>query len=440
MQTESDTIESIEAVRARDRSHLWHTWTPLTVDRSELMLHHGAGYRVWDADGKEYIDGTSSALSAVCGYAHPEVTAAIARQLGRLHHFDLSRGSNEPAGLLAERLASYLPPDLSRTLFVNSGSEGFDAAMLIATSYWSHLGMSRSRMVTFALGYHGSTLLSRGLSALPRVAHPFRAPLPVTRVELPVAPREARAPAALPLLLDAFDRAIGDDPADLPAAVVVEPFLNVGGGIVLPPGFLSGLRERCDAAGILLVLDEVFTAYGRSGRMFACQREDVEPDILITSKGLTSGYVPLAAVTVQQRIYESFGRDPVIGGIRYGHTNSGHAVGCAAALATLDVLERDNLVAHADYFGDRLRTRLAPLANTEEVADVRGLGLAVIVEMTSAEKAQQVLDRAQERGLLLRRQGPQGHCVLIAPPLTIDIEGVDLIVARLEQALADVAG
>ncbi|PGH46877.1 aspartate aminotransferase family protein [Streptomyces sp. Ru87] len=441
MTTESDTkVRSTETARARDRRHLWHTWTPLTADRSELMLTHGEGYRVWDADGNEYVDGTSSALSAICGYAHPEVTAAVTRQLGRLHHFDLSRGSHEPAGRLAERLASYLPPELSRTLFVNSGSEGFDAAMLIAAGYWQHVGTPRSRMVTFALGYHGATLLSRDLSALPRVAHPFRSPLPVTRVELPVTAAEARRPESLPLLLDAFEKAIGDDPDDVPAAVVVEPFLNVGGGIVLPPGFLRGLRDLCDARGTLLVLDEVFTAYGRSGRMFACRREDVEPDILITSKGLTSGYVPLAAVTVQQRIHESFGRDPILGGIRYGHTNSGHAVACAAALATLDVLDRENLVARAEHYGTYLRARLAGLTGADEVTDVRGTGLAVVVETRSGDTAAALLVRAQARGLLLRPQGPEGKAVLIAPPLILDAEGAEFITDRLERSLADIAG
>ena len=439
MNTDRGLTTGIQAARERDRRHLWHPWTPLNADRAQLMLTHGEGYRVWDADGKEYIDGTSAALNAVCGYAHPEVIAAVTRQLGRLQHFDLSRGSHEPAGLLAERLASYLPPTLSRTLFVNSGSEGFDAATMIASAYWSHVGAPRSRMVAFSLGYHGATLISRSLSDLPRVRHSFRAPLPVTLVDLPVPPSHVRRPESLPLLLEAFARAIGDDPDDLPIAVVVEPFLNVGGGVVLPPGFLRGLRELCDAAGTLLILDEVFTAYGRSGRMFACQREEVEADILVSSKGLSSGYVPIAAVTVQQRIYESYRSEPVLGAVRYGHTTSGHAVASVAALATLDVLEKEDLVSRADQLGSRLLRRLTPLAGAGEVVDVRGLGLAVVAELTSGQAATALLARAQELGLLLRQQGPQGNAVLIAPPLTIDVEGIDAIADRFERSLADTA-
>jgi adenosylmethionine-8-amino-7-oxononanoate aminotransferase len=216
----------------------------LSADRSELLLVRGEGYRVWDAEGREYLDASSAALHAVCGYAHPVLTEAVSRQLSRLHHFDLSRASHEPAGLLAERLASHLPAGLSKTLFVNSGSEGFDAAALIAAGYWSHLGTPRTRMVAFTLGYHGATVLSRSLSGLPRNRHPLRSPLPVSLVDLPFEPRRMREPEALGPLLAGFAAAIAD--GEPPAAVVVEPFLNVGGGVALPEGFLPGLRALCD--------------------------------------------------------------------------------------------------------------------------------------------------------------------------------------------------
>lgn len=251
---------------------------------------------------------------------------------------------------------------MPKTLFVNSGSEGFEAALMIASAYWSHLGRPRSRVVGFARGYQGSTLLTRSMSTLPRSRHLLRSPVDATLVELPLPPKELRRPESAPLLLAAFERALYENPEDPPAAVVVEPFLNVGGAIVLPPGFLRGLHELCDATGTLLIVDEVFTAYGRSGRMFASLREDVAPDILVSSKGLSGGYVPIAAVNVQQRIHDTFGQDPVIGGLRYGHTTSGHSVACAAALATLDVVEKGGLVERAEHLGGVMLDRLAPLA------------------------------------------------------------------------------
>jgi adenosylmethionine-8-amino-7-oxononanoate aminotransferase len=247
-----------------------------------------------------------------------------------------------------------------------------------------------------------------------------------------VVPRELRRPESLPLLLAAFERAVGDNPHNLPMAVVVEPFLNVGGGVVLPEGFLRELRELCDRTGTLLIVDEVFTAYGRAGRMFACQREDVTPDILVSSKGLSGGYVPIAAVQVAQYIHDTFDRDPVIGGLRYGHTTSGHTLACAAALATIDVIERDGLTDRAEHLGTVLLDRLSGLAGAGEVVDVRGLGLILVVEMATPAAATGVLSRARRDGLLLRQQGP---AVLAVPPLVIDDETAADVVDRLGDAL-----
>lgn len=423
-----------ERARERDRRHVWHTWSPIAADRAGLMLSHGRGYQVWDVDGREYLEGC--ALNSTCGYAHPDVVRAIADQAARLHQVDLSLSSHEPAGLLAERIASYVPGEPAKTLFVNSGSEGFDAAILIAVAAWAHQSRPRRRIVSFARGYQGSTLLSRSLSSLPRSRHLLDSPVPATLVDLPAAPRELRRPESLPTLLAMFERAIGDDPANLPAAVVVEPFLNVGGGVVLPPGLLRGLRELCDATGTLLIVDEVLTGYARTGRMFACEHEDVAPDILVSSKGLAGGYVPIAAVTVRRSVHDTFAEDPVIGGLRYGHTTSGHAVACAAALATLDVIEKEGLVERAARFGGVMLDGLSPLAALDEVIDVRGFGLLAVVEMASEKLAMDVVARARERGLLLRRPGT---AVMVVPPLVVDEEGVTAMLDRMVAAVREAA-
>lgn len=217
--------------------------------------------------------------------------------------------------------------------------------------------------------------------------------------------------------------------------MVVEPLLNVGGGVVLPAGFLRGLSELCASAGTLLVVDEVFTGYGRTGRMFACQHEGVAPDILVSSKGLAGGYLPITAVTVQQRIHESFGGGGR-GGLRYGHTTSGHAAACATALATLDVIEKEELAERAVPLGARLLRRLEPLAGTGDVADVRGLGLVLALELSCADAAGRLLASARQAGLLLRQQGP---VLMAVPPLIIDDRGVDAIGDRLERCLTGAA-
>jgi adenosylmethionine-8-amino-7-oxononanoate aminotransferase len=435
MDTQARTVVDVARMRERDRRHVWHSWAPIAADRSELLVSHARGHLVWDVHGREFLDACS--LNATCGYRHPHILGAVLRQAERLHGLDLSLASHEAAGELAERISSYLSATLSKTLFVNSGSEGFEAAMLMAASYWSHVGESRTRVVAFARGYHGSTVVSRSMSTLPRAGHPFRNPMPVTFVELPAPPAELRRPESLPKLMAAFEAAIRAEPDDPPMAVVVEPLLNVGGGVVLPTGFLRAVRELCDTHATLLILDEVFTGFGRTGQMFACHYDGVTPDILVSSKGLSSGYVPIAAVTVARHIHDSFAAEAVIGGLRYGHTTSGHAVGCAAALATLDVIEDEDLLRRSRDLGALLVKRLEPLSELSDVADVRGLGLVAIVDMTSPEAATLLRARAFAHGLLLRQQG---SAVMAVPPLTIDEQVIDEIVHRVESASADRSG
>ncbi|MGW3166882.1 aminotransferase family protein [Streptomyces sp. NPDC001142] len=429
--TARDGLSPIAAdLRRRDREHVWHTWSSIVADRSEPLFMRGRGSWLIDSEGRGFLD--ASSLNTTCGYGRPEITDAIAAQAARLQGVDISVLTHDVAGELAERLSTVLPDGLRRTLLVNSGSEGMEAAVQIALGYWGNIRQPRCRLVTLRDGYHGSTLLARSLSGLPRVQHDLTPPLRVTPVDLPATGAKLRQPAACAALLKSFETAVLGDPDDLPAAVVVEPFLNVGGGVVLPQGFLSGLRELCDRSGVLLVLDEVFTAYGRAGRMFAMDREVVAADVLVTSKGLTGGYLPLATVTAHERVVESFRNEPVIGGLRYGHTTSGHAVACSAALAVLDIVEREGLCERAERLGSALVDRLRPYVDAPQVADVRGLGLVVVVELDSQEASDALVASCRESGLLLRQPG---RAVMLVPPLTVTDEEIEDIGGRFEAML-----
>src|ERR1035437_2802745 len=421
-------------LRARDSRFVWHPWSPIDVEVERLMITSGSGTRVTDDAGNEYLD--ASSLNSTVGYGHPYVIEAMERQLRVLHGVDMSATNHPMAGALAERIDGYLSPEMSRTLLLNSGSEAVEAAIMIASCYWRHLGESRQRVVTFARGYHGSTLLTRSLSGLPPTAHDHLVPLVVDQVELPLPAAELRAPGGLDALADAFATAV-DGHEHPPLAVVVEPLLNVGGGVVLPRGFLARLREICDRAGTLLIADEVFTGFGRTGRMFACEHEDVVPDILVSSKGLSGGYAPISAVTTRQDIYSTFKQDAWIGGLRYGHTTAGHAVACAAALATLDIVEQDGLVENARLRGDELLELLAPLAGTQSVRDVRGLGLVVTLEAKDAGTAAGLARQAQARGLLVRQQG---EAVLVVPPMIISAHETQMVASRMTDAVEDLHG
>lgn len=429
-QSEHREGEHAERARTRTDRYVWHPWSPIGGPSGRIMAVQASGHLLCDAAGTEYID--ASALNATCGYGHPALVEAVSRQAGQLHGVDLSVHDHEMAGLLAERLAAILPGGLSRVLFTNSGSEGIEASCFIAASYWAHLGTPRTRVVTFDRGYHGSTALARSLSGLPPTTHGFTNPLRVTPVALPTPDRVVRDPASTPDLLAAFAAAIGEDRDDLPMAVLIEPLVNVGGGVVLPPGLLRGLRELCDARGVLLIMDEIFTGIGRTGRMFGFEHEGLEPDIVVSSKGLSGGYAPIAAVAVQERIYRTFEDDPLLGGLRYGHTTSGHAVACAVAVAVLDVVEREGLVARSRELGARLLDGLTPLVGEHDVRDVRGQGLLVVLELANHDSAAALVQAARRHHLLLRQQGA---VVMVVPPLTVDASVVDEIVTRVSAAV-----
>lgn len=424
--TGTQEAETATSERVRDSCYVWHPWSRNEGERERLMIVRGSGSRVWDSAGGEYFDAAS--LNSTCGYAHPAVVEAAREQMQTLHGIDMSATNHPVAGRLAELIASHLPPDLSRTLLLNSGSEGIEAALMIASWHSRHVGEQRRRVVTFARGYHGSTTLARSLSGLPPTSHPFDSPIEVTQVELPLPPAELKDPSAAPALVAAFAAAMDEAGAASPLAVLVEPMLNVGGGVLLPPGFLVGLRELCDRTGALLILDEVFTGYGRTGQMFAFQHEDMAPDILVSSKGLTGGYGPMSAVTARQEIYASFDRDDIIGGLRYGHTTGGHAVSCAIALATLGVIEREGLVDNARVRGGELLAQLTPLQAAPSVLDVRGAGLIVVIEMAEYDAATELVRACQDRGVMVRQQG---NAVLVCPPLTLTSEEVLTIAERI---------
>lgn len=403
---------------------LWHPWNPATAHDGRTVIDHGTGYTVTDANGRTYIDAISGALNANCGHGNTRIAAAAQRQLRRIAHFDLGVATHEPARALADELAALLPDGQWHTVFVNSGSEATELAIKLAHDYWRNVGEPRTHVVSFADGYHGSTLLAKSLTLLPGNAADVPVGFPITHVSLPMPAWQLRdaEPGAL---LARFADAIATRPT---AAVIVEPLLNVGGGIVLPRGFLRGLRDLCDRTGTLLITDEVFCGLGRTGRMFGFEHDGAVPDVVTTSKGLAAGYVPIAAVTANDRVFDSYTTDV----LRYGHTTGGHAVACAAGLEVLRILGEQRLVANAAARGSELLDALAPLAESPGVVDVRGLGLVVTVEFASNEFADEVAARTLAAGVLLRRQR---HHLMAIPPLVIDQRGTAELAGRISDSV-----
>lgn len=426
-----EAVDAVSVAAAAD-AHLWRPWSPVgPADSDTLVLVDAWDCVVVDDRGRRYIDARGGALSASCGYACEVIIAAAEAQMQRIMSADLQGTTPPPTALLARRYAELLPAPLERTFFVGSGSEATEAAVKMVRMYHALRGEpARRTVLSLADGYHGTTL-----SAISATPAPFvqsgNEPLPEGFASVPT-PR-AGGPAA-----DALADAIDAAGPDTVAAFVVEPVLGVGGVIVPPAGYLRDARRVCSERGVLLVVDEVMTGFGRTGRMFGFERDGIVPDVVLTGKGVTGGYIPLAAVTATNWLYDAFAADELLGGFRHGHTNSGHPVACAAALAAIDFIERKGLVANAAAVGAQLLADLQTdllAMHGAGVVDVRGLGLLIGVELDGEDRAVGAARRAASLGVLVRRQGA---VLKLCPPLTLSAELGREVAATLARAVADV--
>ncbi|MFJ2041872.1 MULTISPECIES: aspartate aminotransferase family protein [unclassified Streptomyces] len=379
-----------------------------------MRIVEAKGNHVRDAEGNWYLDGISGVLNASCGHGHPRLIEAATRQLQQLVHYDPMVSSHGPAETLASRLAEMLPGELNETVLLNSGSEATEAALRIALQYWRNIGEERSRVITFEAAYHGTTYLAQQLSGLPFTVSEWAPPFPIDHVSLPASPREMRTEASADALIGQFAQALEAGPPA--AAVMVEPLLGLGGCVILPAGFLARLRQLCDQHGALLILDEVFCGFGRTGRMFGFDHDGITPDIVTMSKGISGGYLPLAAVTVTSSIKETFIREPVAQGLRYGHTTGGHAVAAAVGNTVLDVMADENLVQNSEAQGAMLLEGLRKFESSPLITDVRGLGLVVAIEADCTESGDAIAAAAAQAGVMTRHER---GVLRIAPPLTL---------------------
>ncbi len=428
-----------------DAAHVWHPFTPMRqyADTRAPVIVRGDGVRIQDAEGRWYFDGTSAIWLNVHGHRVPELDAAIADQLGRIAHSTLLGQANVPSILLAERLAAVAPPGLCRVFYTDNGAGAVEAAIKMAVQFWANQGGDRRLVLGFTDNYHGDTLGAVGVAADDLFHAPFLGLLPGhPRVPYPKRFRADDPDRVLDESLSAADRTLRD--RDDIAAVIVEPVQGAAGIIPSPPGFLKGLRALCDEHDVLLIVDEVATGFGRTGTMFACEPEGITPDLLCIGKGLTGGYLPVAATLATERVFDAFLGDIDQGKTFFhGHSYTGNPLGCAAALANLDLLDRllPQLPANARV----LAAALEPLASHPFVGDVRRAGFMTGIELvrdrTTGEgfayrdrAAWCVTDAARERGLLVR---PIGNVVIFMPPLGSSREELGEMSTILREAFED---
>lgn len=419
-----------------------------------LVLTEGAGIRVIDVEGRRYIDGLSGTFCASLGHGNAELAEAGATQLRRLAMAAPTLATNDRALELVDLLLGLLPERYSVIKLLSGGSEATESAMKIARQYHKQTGSAgRYKILSHYRSYHGATGNAVAASGWPTWRAPYE-PLAAGFIHLhtpdsyrppfDVAP-EAVAATYLRLVEETIEM---EDPRTI-AALITEPVLMSAGVLVPPEGYLAGLRELCDRHGILLIFDEIITAFGRLGAMFAADLLGTWPDIMCLGKGLSGGYAPLSAVVLDRRIADVFWGEPRdLVQFHSGHTYGANPVACAIGLAAVRQLVRDEIPANAVRQGERLRAGLRRLQDRFEwIGDIRGLGLLVGVELVQDRATRvrfpaevglgtRIRDAAMARGLLVRA----GHWMLVlAPPLTIQEDEVDEVLRILEAAFDDVA-
>jgi adenosylmethionine-8-amino-7-oxononanoate aminotransferase len=446
--------EDPQALIKADLAHQIHPQYHVRDHGEPVILVRGEGARLWDIQGREYIDGLSSLWNVALGHGRVELAEAAAAQMKELAFSNSYVGyANVPSIKLAERLMSLVYPNMQAVLFSNSGSEAVEAALKIARYFWFLQGKpDRVKIVARKEAYHGGTLGATAATGLPPFHKGF-GPLPpgFVRAETCYPYRCGHCKGAEDCTLacaDDIEQAILREGPETVAAVIAEPVHGAGGVIVPTPGYWPRLREVCDRHDVLLIADEVITGFGRTGRWFALRHWNVQPDMMTVAKAITSAYVPLAATVYSARIHEAILSAPADAKFMHGYTNAAHPTACAVALRNLRILEEEGLVEQAAALGERLFQGLRSLAKLPNVGDVRGLGLLAAVELVadresraSFEPAQsvgpRVLRALRERGLITR---VKGESILLAPPFVSTPEQIDRIVNITGESIAAVLG
>ncbi len=419
-----------------DKTYCWHPFTRqaewCAADHEPLVIVRGEGAWLFDSEGRRYFDGNSSIWTNVHGHGHPRIVAAVRDQAAKLAHASFLGLTHPGAAELAGRLCAFFPAGtLERVFFSDNGSTAIECALKMAVQFRQQTGEPRRRgFIAFENAYHGDTLGAASLGGVGRFFDRFRGH------GFPTFP------------VRSFDEVAGLPPADLEsvAGLVIEPLVQgVNEMRPWPPGLLARLRDWCDAHGIHLILDEVMTGFGRTGSMFACQQEDVTPDFLCLAKGLTGGTLPLAATLVTGKIYEAFlgGADRAF---YYGHSYTANPLGCAAALATLDVFRDEDVLGHLPEKIGRLTVGLAALKRGAPlVHETRQCGFVAGIELRQPDGArfptrfragERFCQFARHRGLLTR---PILDTVVLMPPLCTTLAELDEALAALAAALEDFA-
>jgi len=406
--------------------HIWTPYSQMKTAAPPLPVARTEGVRIHLADGRVLIDGIASWWTACHGYNHPHIRAAVTKQLETMPHVMFGGLTHEPALTLARRLAAMLPGDLNHVFFTDSGSVAVEVAMKMAMQLWLNRGVrDRTGFLAFRNGYHGDTLGTMAVCDPGEGMHSLFTGLlpPQPMLDLPV---DAASIAT-------FDRFL-DENAKTLAGIIVEPLIQGAGGMIFHDAeVLRTLRAAADRHGLVLIFDEIFTGFGRTGAMFACQATGVVPDIVTLSKALTGGTMALAATVASERIFDGFWSDDPGHALMHGPTFMANALACSAANASLDLFEREPRLAQVAEIAQGLRDGLAPCAKIAGVADVRVMGAVGVVQLEKLNDPKALQRACVEAGIWVR---PFRDIVYLTPSFTMEAGDLARVTGALRKVLA----
>ena len=441
-----------------DHAHVWHPFTPQAawLNDDPLIIERGEGVYLFDIEGNRYLDGVSSLWCNVHGHHHPRLDAAIRQQLDRMAHSTLLGVSHPGAIELSRQLAERAPEGLSRVFLSDSGATAVEVALKMAFQYWRQKANpepQRTRFIALQEAYHGDTLGDVSLGGLDAFHEMFRPLLfPTLRAPLPHCyhcPLSLKRPECGMACLAAVEKLLVDHPGEV-VAVVVEPLVQGAAGMIVhPEGYLKGLRELTKRHDTLLIADEVAVGFGRTGRLFACEHEQVSPDFLCLAKGITGGYLPLAATLTTQEIYSAFVGDPHSDKTFFhGHTYGGNPLGAAVALANLEVFDEEQTIERMPEKIEQLAGWLEQFRRHPHVGEARQKGLMAGIELVQDRETGQpfpsinklgarICRHARKHGILIR---PLGDVLVVMPPLSITATELDELMRAMLLSLEEVTG
>ncbi len=427
-----------------DRKYIWHPFTQMQdwMNSEPLIIEEGKGAWIKDIDGKWYIDGVSSLWVNVHGHRHPAIDKAVKAQIDKIAHSTMLGLSNVPAAILAEKLIKIAPKGLKKVFYSDSGSEGVDIALKMAFQYWQQRGklrvksyeLRKKKFLTLVNAYHGDTIGAVSVGGIdlfhqiykPLLFKSFKAPTPYCyrcpfKLESGDQKCEMRCLREVENIMKKHRKEI--------AAMIVEPLVQAAAGmLVYPKGYLKGIRKLCTKYDILMIADEVAVGFGRTGKMFACEHENISPDLMIVAKGLTGGYLPVATTLTTEKIFNAFlGTHESNRTFYHGHTYTGNPLGCAAGIASMDLFRSEKTLQHLQPKIKFLSEKLEKFKKLDHVGDIRRCGFIAGIELVKDKRTKEaytpsdkigikVIMEARKRGLIIR---PLSDIIVIMPPLSI---------------------